>query len=334
VGFDVATRMVEDSPMTIWGRHVFLLGSVVVISLSLGTGGCGSSTVAGGGPESPAKSGKGKKSKKAGGDESAASEGDDGAVEEIPDLPLPKAGVQGEENRSMGAKMSFTLEDDTGAAAGLLDKGWSLAEDRRVLVDKVGETAVTQYSILYGERKTSGLQSWSKLPTEGKGYTVARKGGSLSVLDNGKKEATAEEREVVQAEYGFMGKANPLGLAIAKAAEDGEQSLEPPAYRFLLGYIPEITFDSVTIAHSGDTDVGGREAYELDVTVAGKIPDGDIIYTFEINGPAVVDATTAWCTSLALEGPLEISGKIRVKGKQMTAHGKGSLKMERKATIR
>ncbi len=318
--------------MMISGKRAILLGSVVAVSLGLI--GCGGGTSTSGGPDSPAQPARPKKGKKhQSGDEAGSSDEVSGTAAEVPDLPLPKAGLQGEENRSMGAKMSFTLQDDSGAAAGLLDKGWALAEDRRVMVDQVGETAVTQYSVLFGERKTSGLDSWTKLPTEGKGYTVARKSGSLTVLDNGKKEATAEERKVVEAEYGFIGHPNPLQLAIAKSETDGEQQLEPAAYRFLLGYVPEISIESVTIAHQGETEVGGRPAHELEVTVTGKIPDGAITYTFDITGPAVVDETTGWPSTLNLEGSLQISGKVTVKGKQMTASGKGSLKVERKAKI-
>jgi hypothetical protein len=319
--------------MTNRGKRAFLVGSVLAISLCLSVG-C-SSTTAAGGPDSPTGSGKsqkGKKAKRGGGD--VSTDGGDSAPAELPDLPLPKPGVQGEENRSMGAKMSFTLQDESGAAAGLLDKGWSVAEDRRVMVEKVGETAVTQYSILYGERKTSGLDSWTKQPTEGKGYTVARKEGSLTVLDNGKQPASAEERKVVEGEYGFIGKANPLQLALEQAKDGEAHALDPDAYRFLLGHVPEITIEKVTIVLTGPTEVDGRPAHELEVNVTGKIPDGDITYAFDISGPGVVDETTAWPTALTLEGSLEITGKVTVKGKQMKAAGKGSLKLERTAKIK
>ena len=320
--------------MTIWGKRAFLLGSIVAISIPLAVG-CSSTTTAGSGPDSPTSEGKTKKGKKAhGGDGDVAGDDGDATAAEIPELPMPKVGVQGEENRSMGAKMSFTLQDSTGAAAGLLDKGWSMAEDRRVLVEKVGETAVTQYSVLYGERKTSGLDTWTKLPTEGKGYTITHKGGTLAVLDNGKAPASPQERKVVEAEYGFIGKANPLQLAIERAQDGQAHSLDADAYRFLLGYVPEITIEEVTIAQTGTTEAGGRRAHELEVSVTGKIPDGDITYSFDIKGPGIVDEATGWPTELTLEGPLEISGKVTVKGKQMTAVGKGTLKVERKSTIK
>lgn len=313
------------------------LGCVAVISLALSVPACGGAAASGSGADSPAEGG-GKKHGKRGDDaasagtESAAESGSDAV--EAGEPALPEEGVQGEENRSMGAKMSLTLKDDSGAAAGMLDKSWALAEDRRVMVEKVGKTAVTQYSVLYGERQTRGLEGWSKLPTEGKGFTIVHQGGALAILDNGKTDATAEERKVVEAEYGFVGSANPLKLAIAKAEAGGEQALEPEAYRFLLGHVPEITISSVKIAHQGNKESGGRAVQELEVTAVGSIPDGDITYTFEIKGPATVDAKTGWPTSLVLEGKLEVAGKVTVKKKEMAASGTGQLKLERHAKIR
>ena len=291
---------------------------------------CAGGTTTSGGPDSP-RSRKGKSATKA---DSGEETSDEAASEDIPDLPLPKPGVQGEENRSMRAQIDLTLKDETGASAGLLGKNWSLAEDRRVMVETVGDHAVTKYSVLYGQRQVSGLEGWSPLPTEGKGYTIASDGGSVTVLDNGKKPASGEEEKVVLAEYGSVGHPNPLLVAVSQAAANGPQTLKPAAYSLLVGYTPEIDIRRVAITHEGEDSEAGRDVQRLQVDFEGSMADGGITYVFDISGPATVDASTGWVMDLKLAGDLKVSGKLKVKTKQVEALGTGKLEFARTAKLR
>lgn len=227
----------------------------------------------------------------------------------------------------MGAKVTFELKQPDGNVAGISDKGWSFAEDRRVRIEQVGDRAVTKVSILYGKREAKGLDSWTSLPTEGQGYEVSEDQG---VLFAGKKAASDEENEIVMAEYGYMGKPNPLAVAIYRAKDTGEaQTLSPAAHRLLIGHIPEIKTKAVTLEH---VETNGALS-NIKVNFVGSIPDGELSYEFDLSGQAQVDTPTGWVRQMDLAGEVRATGTITAKGKKLKADGKGEMTFGRSGTI-
>ncbi len=304
------------------------LGCFTLVLAALATG-CGASSSSGG-ADDPSSQGRRGKRAATGADEVAGDTGD-GAT--TPTLPLPKAGVKDAEHRSLSAEVSLTFETTDGSTGGISEKGFSLAEDRHVMVEAVGETAVTKISILYGKRETKGLEGWSPLPTQNNGYTVAGQGGTPEVLQNGKNPVGDEESKVVLAEYGYVGGPHPLLLAIERSKDGEAQALDAAGQIALLGYNPEITVDKAEVSFGSAGEVGGRSSLSVEVVVAGSLPDGPLRYAFDLAGTAQVDATTGWVTELALAGQLVPTGKMTMKGRELKASGKGKIEMKRTASF-
>ncbi|MBN2192852.1 MAG: hypothetical protein JW751_08540 [Polyangiaceae bacterium] len=310
------------------GRNVGF--GMVALALALSGTACNSSST-GGGADDPS----GKRHR--GGPGRSDDETDPGKVEggeATPDLPLPKAGVQGEENRSLGAEVSLTFETADGSTGGMSEKSFSLAEDRRVMVETVGEAAVTKVSVLYGKRETKGLEGWSPLPTENNGYTVEGTGSTPKVLQNGKNPAPDAEAKVVAVEYGYVGSPHPLLASIARSRDGGAQDLDAEGQAALLGYNPEIKIAQAQVTFDADEEVNGRSSVAVAVSLKGSLPDGTLNYEFDLTGSAHVDATTGWITDLSLQGQLVPTGKVKVKNRELTASGKGKISMKRTSTIK
>jgi len=253
--------------------------------------------------------------------------------EAVPVLPLPRAGVKDAEHRSLSAEVSITFETVDGSTGGISEKGFSLAEDRHVMVEAVGKTAVTKISILYGKRETKGLEGWSPLPTQNNGYSVEGQGGTPEVLQNGKNPAGEDEAKVVLAEYGYVGGPHPLLLAIERSKGGEAQQLDAAGQAALLGHNPEITLEKVEVSYGSAGEVGGRSSLSIEVAVQGSLPDGPLRYEFDLTGNAQVDATTGWVTELALAGQLVPTGKVTMKGRELKASGKGKIEMKRTASF-
>ncbi len=304
------------------------LGCFTLALAALATG-CGASS-SGGGADDPSSQGRRGKRATTSADEVAGAAGDGEAT---PTLPLPKAGVKDSEHRSMSAEVSLTFETTDGSTGGISEKGFSLAEDRHVMVEAVGETAVTKISILYGKREAKGLEGWSPLPTQNNGYTVTGQGGTPEVLQNGKNPVGEEESTVVLAEYGYVGGPHPLLLAIERSKDGEAQALDAAGQIALLGYNPEITVDKAEVSFGSAGEVGGRSSLSVEVVVEGSLPDGPLRYAFDLTGTAQVDATTGWVTELALAGQLVPTGKMTMKGRELKASGKGKIEMKRTASF-
>jgi hypothetical protein len=263
---------------------------------------------------------------------SADSAGEPAAAADLPSVDQNK---HLEEKRAMSARIKLTLKGEDGSAAGMSDESWSFAEDRRAALEKASGAKITQMSVLYGQRSKSGLESWTTLATEGKGYDVRAGDGEPRVLDNGKRNATSEEREIVLAEYGFVGKANPLLVAATQAEKSGDaQRLGLPATAALLGHVPELRLDQVQIRHTGTAEREGRSTIDLEVAVEGSLADSGTNYKYTLKGPASVDAKTGFVVVLALEGPVRAQGSVTVKGKKLAATGEGKMTFTRSGTIK
>jgi len=311
-------------------RLVRTLGlGCITLALATLAAACGASS-SGGGADDPSSQGRRGKRAAAGGEEAAVQEG---GGEAVPVLPLPKAGVKDAEHRTLSAEVSITFETMDGSTGGISEKGFSLAEDRHVMVEAVGKSAMTKLSILYGKRETKGLEGWSPLPTQNNGYTVAGQGGTPEVLQNGKNPVGEEESTVVLAEYGYVGGPHPLLLAIERSKEGEAQLLDAAGQVALLGYNPEITVEKAEVSFSSAGEVGGRSSLSVEVVVEGSLPDGPLRYEFDLAGTAQVDATTGWVTDLTLTGQLVPTGKMTMKGRELKASGKGKIEMKRTATF-
>lgn len=314
-------------------RLIYPLGPrALALALASSLAACAGATGSAGGAEDGSSNSRQGKRGKA--EQRAAEEtGGDTSDATTPSLPLPKAGIQGTERRALSAEVSLVLEAPDGAAGGISEKGFSLSEERRVMVEAVGSDAITKLSLLYGKRETRGLEGWTPLPTQNNGYTVEGDGSSITILQDGKNPTGATEREVIEAEYGFVGRPHPLLVAVARSKGGEPQRLDEAGRVALLGHNPEITLEEVTVEFGSADTFEGRATLAVEVTVKGSLPDGSLSYSFDLTGTAQIDATTGWITRLELAGNLIPKGTLRAKGRELKAGGKGKIEMNRSTEI-
>lgn len=319
----------------------FFQGSTLTLTLALLLAACGGPKAGGPaktGGDSPDSdsSGKGDTTSAAGTDASGPGDGAESTTDTAtaPALPALESNKQLEEKRAMSARIKLVLTTADGSTGGMSDKSWSFSEDRRSGLEKTDKSAATQLNVLFGKRNKSGLDSWTTLPTEGKGYVIRGKGSELAVLDNGKSEASAAEREIVVAEYGFVGRQNPLLAAVYQAKEKGAtESLSPEAYRWLLGHTPELQVGEVKLSYQGNAAHAGRDTGKLEIDLTGSMKDGATSYDYELKGPGLVDLKTGYVVDLKLTGKVKVTGSMTLKGRKLTSTGDGEMTLTRTGKI-
>ena len=236
----------------------------------------------------------------------------------------------------------MTLEADLkllrdGRDAGMMGRSWSFEEGRKNVIEKVAGHGVTQLAVIYGTREGKGLEDWTPLPTEGKGYTVKVKpGGGIEVLDANGNPAGAAETGVAESEFGYLGNPQPLlRQVIAAKPEQGETiSLDPVGAVALIGYMPEMENREVAVVYEGTEQRDGHTVAALDVTFQSQLKELQMVYALDLKGPAYVEAKTGWVLGLELSGKVKVSGKLKYKGKLFDVEGVGKATFARKATIR
>ncbi len=311
-----------------WRRMGFmgaaLLGSALLMA------GCGGAAAQGAGSES----GSGESGDEGSGETGGDDEGEAGGGESS-SIPAPPEGARGEETRTMGMDVTLRLTKD-GRDAGMSAKNWSFEEGRGVVIEATKGSSVTQLAVIYGHREGKGMEGWTPLPTEGKGYTLKAKGGEIVVLDADDSAAIDAEREVAAAEYSYVGRAHPLlAQIIGKNPVDGDKlKLDSEGAVALIGYTPEMKLGEVSAVYRGSEEYQGRQVASLDVKFEAKLTEKDTVYALDLGGSAFVDAKTGWVLSLDLSGKVKPSGEMTVRGKTLKVGGKGKFTLTRKATIK
>jgi hypothetical protein len=303
-----------------WLRRA-ALGAVLVL------GACGGGAASGGGGKAPdAESGE------------AAAEGGQGSGETAAEAaaPAPPTAARAQEQRAMSLEVTVKLLLE-GRDAGIAGKGWSFEEGRKYSIEKVSGNAVTELSVVYGKREGKGLEGWSPMPTENKGYRVLLgKGGDIEVRDADDKAAGSAESEVAKSEYGYLGKPHPLLVQVVAAKPSAGQklALDAAAAVALIGYMPEMSIVELSGEYQGTEQQDGREAAKVQVTFQSKLREGTLVYTLDLSGPALVDTSTGWVIKLDLSGKVTVSGKYTAKGKTFDAAGGGKATLTRTTIIK
>jgi hypothetical protein len=305
----------------------------LALSTALLLAGCGGGASQGPGAEGP-ESGDSEGGESVG----AAVGGDEGgeAGADTSHVPAPPQGAAFEETRSMSLGVDLKLLKD-GRDAGMMGKSWSFEEGRKMAIEKLRGNAVTRLAVVYGTREGKGLEDWTPLPTEGKGYTVqVEKGGGLAVFDADDRPASAAEQEVAVSEYGYLGRPNPLLVQVvaAERSEGDKISLDAAGALALIGYMPEMDVGELSVVYQGTGERAGRGVAELDVTFASKLKEVQMVYAMSMTGPAYVDVKTGWVMDLDLSGKVKVSGKLKYKGQLFDVEGAGKVTFARKAKIR
>jgi len=224
-----------------------------------------------------------------------------------------------------------------GKQKGLKGHSWGFDEGRKNVIEKVSGNGVSRLAVIYGTREGKGLEDWTPLPTEGKGYTVkVKKGGGLEVLDADGNPAGAAETEVAESEFGYLGKPQPLLAQVIAAhpAEGDKISLDSVGALALIGYMPEMENREVTVVYQGTEQRDGHTVAALDVTFQCRLKELKAIYALDLKGPAYVDSKTGWVLQLDLSGKVRASGKLEYQGRVFDVEGGGKATFSRKATIR
>jgi hypothetical protein len=253
-----------------------------------------------------------------------------------PNVPAPEPGAKSDEKRVMSLGVDITLQRE-GRDAGLVGKSWSFEESRGVIIEKTRGKRITRLSVIYGKREGKGLEDWTPLPTEGKGYTVeAASAGKPVVLDADGQPAPADEQQVAITEYGYVGRAHPLLVQLVgvQPSAGAELSLDSAGALALIGYMPEMEAGQLSAVYQGTEQREGRAAAKLDVTFESKLKEAALLYALSLSGPAYVDTKTGFVIELALKGKVRVSGKMTHKGKEFDAKGGGEVTFTRNATIR
>ncbi|MFC1641413.1 hypothetical protein ACFL5O_01805 [Myxococcota bacterium] len=308
------------------------LHSIGVITLGLLIAACGSAGRNSSGARQPEEPPSEDESALSSSDTSDTAENDPARTDD-PDYPVPEVGRRTEQKRTMDARVQMTLSREDGSAGGLADRRWTFTEGRRTNVEKVGKGVVTRFSVLYGQREGQGLEAWTPLPTQSKGYTVKASGSALEIVDQTGSSVSDQERAVVEREYGYIGKPHPLLVLLRQGRGGDEQTLSKEAMLALVGFMPEMKLERMQARVSGTEEQNGRPGTRLDVVLKGVITSQEIQLAMDLAGPALVDSQTGWVIALSLEGQIKVSGHYSHKGHRLTATGEGKIKLGRETKI-
>jgi hypothetical protein len=270
---------------------------------------------------------------------SQASEGDSeaGSTQGAAQAPKPEPGTQALDRRALEFQFALTLMRGE-AAAGVQTGNWSFTEERTHRVIESSDSATTKLQVVYGKWEAKpllGLQY--EVPTDGNSYTIAYSGGSATVERTEGKPMTLDEKTAVTNEYGWVGGAHPVLAAIERAgAKPGVQlDVDTAFINALIGAIPGVDHAKSQLdAQLKGLENSGRKTADLEVTLKSDLYTGPAVFHLELNGPAKVDMLTGWTSYLALDGTLKPGGQVKVKGKMLDVHGKGTAKLTRESAFK
>ncbi len=247
-------------------------------------------------------------------------------------IEAPAEGASAHESRNVEMQFDLTLLKE-GSPSGMQSGSWSVYEERTMKVLGTKDKAISKLELVFGRREAKALLGVEKPShTAGKTYVIEASGAEPSVKTTSGKDAPANERSAVSAEYGWIGRPSPLLEMLAELKPGA--STEPPAEarRVLIGELPGIDHEHTSLS-AKLVSVEGKSA-KLDVTLKSELDNGDMDFTLELAGPAVVDTRTGFVKSLDLSGKVTAKGSVKHQKKPMEARGKGSAKISRKAELR
>lgn len=234
--------------------------------------------------------------------------------------------------------MEFALTLMRGdAAAGVQTGNWSFDEERTHRVIESSDTAITKLQVVYGKWEAKPLLGLTyEVPTDGNSYTVTADGG-VSVERSEGEALKPDEKAAVLAEYGWLAGPHPVVAAIERAGGQPDSELDAGSEFIyaLVGAIPGVDHSKSTMnaTFSGFAD-GPRKEAQLKVSLKSELHSGPTVFAIDLEGPARVDMTTGWTTSLDLKGAIGPGGQVKVKGKMLDVHGKGSATLKRVAQFK
>jgi hypothetical protein len=245
-------------------------------------------------------------------------------------IAAPDKGTKARESRNVEMNFDLTLLRD-GTPAGMQGGSWSLYEERTLEVAATSDNAISKLQLSFGRREAKALLGVEKpSAVAGKVYVVEAAGGEPSIKAAGGKDAPAAEQSAVAAEYGWVGQPSPL-LSMLASMKTGDAT-EPPveARRVLIGELPSVDHEKSALTVKLVGVEGERKAAKLDVKLVSELDNGDMLFTLELSGAALVDTKTGWVKALDLNGTVKAKGTVKHKKGPMEAKGKGTVKITRK----
>jgi hypothetical protein len=250
------------------------------------------------------------------------------------ELPAPTQGTKALEKRSI--HMDFDLMLMRGeASAGVQSGSWSIEEQRSLEVGGVEGEIIRNLAVAYGRREEKPLLGVERTArTAGHAYRIKATAGAAAVVDSEGNAVSHDEEVKVLAEYGWVGKPQPLRALLAEKGSEQGTLLEPDveARRAVVGELSGIdpVETRLTLRVTG-VRRDGRARAELEASGTATLHNGETTFELELKGPVTVDLATGWVVSEKLTGPVKATGKVRHKKEDLASRGKGTIVIERSA---
>jgi hypothetical protein len=226
-----------------------------------------------------------------------------------------------------------------GEGKGVNSGTWSFAEERTMRVKSAQKDAITEMQVVYGKWEAKPLLGLTyQVPTDGKTYLLAAKGGELTLTRGANEKVSSEEQRAIKAEYGWVGARNPLRQALLdiKLEAGAELPKSKEVSRLLLGAIPGADGDAVEATATLEKIEGGsRKKAVLKVNAKLRIVSNKTVFDLDLNGTANVDVVTGWVLAAELAGTANASGSLKhPKQGEMEVSGKSKVTLSRSSEFR
>ncbi|MGC4069796.1 MAG: hypothetical protein QM784_35090 [Polyangiaceae bacterium] len=202
--------------------------------------------------------------------------------EKSPSIP---EGLQLLDRRSLSLDFALNLAKK-GEGKGVNSGTWSFAEERTMRVKSAQKDVITEMQVVYGKWEAKPLLGLTyQVPTDGKTYLLASKGGDVTLTRGANEKVSSEEQHAVKAEYGWVGSRNPLRQALldAKLQTGTELPKSKEISRLLLGAIPGVDSDAVeTTASLEKVEGGNRKKAVLKVNAKLRIVSNKTVFDLRL----------------------------------------------------
>jgi hypothetical protein len=123
---------------------------------------------------------------------------------------------------------------------------------------------------------------------------------------------------------------------LAGAHDHGaELQTSSAALKALVGDVPAVDLDTSRVhVRFGSVKKEELARAELDVEFEAHLESGGVTFELALKGPAEVELSTGFVSSLKLEGKVTAKGTVKQKKGPLEAQGKGTATLTRTAEIR
>jgi hypothetical protein len=256
--------------------------------------------------------------------------------------PVDKAniqeGLQLLDRRSLNLDFALNLMKK-GEGKGVQSGSWSFAEERTMRVKAAKKDVISELQVVYGKWDAKPLLGLTyEMPTDGKTYLLASKGGNLTIVRGSNEKLSGDEQASVKAEYGWVGNRNPVRKALLdiELKPGAELPKSAELTQLLLGQIPGCDMAQTDVVATLDKiDGGSRKKATLNLTAKTRIVSNKTSFELELKGSAAVDVETGWVLGADLSGTAVAKGSIKhPKQGEMEVSGKSKVTLVRSSEFR